>query len=89
MQVVKLRSGGLIDLPKEVIKQLHLKEGIELKLETRTNMIILHLKPKIKGKILTYEHPFFKLKGTAGSGNHDVSSDKYKYLAKAYQDDKI
>ena len=92
MEVVTVRQRGRLTLPVEIRKKLGLKEGDQLAIETEDRHVVLRPIeiPDMRGEgsgLLSKDHPFWDLIGVGRSGYKDVSSNKYKHLSEAYQND--
>jgi len=83
---IKVRKAGQITLPKPIRQALQIREGQALFVEIEDGALIL--RPETRQEeagFLTEEHPIWQLVGRWASGHRDVSRDKYKHLAEAYE----
>lgn len=73
---VKVQKDGQIRLPSEILQALKIEDG---------QIILQPIVATEETLTLTADHPIWGLVGKWASGERDVSSDKYRHLAEAYE----
>ena len=81
---IKVQKRGRITLPKELRNQARIRTGQWLDVSLQDTQVILQASNGETGMTLNEDHPIWELVGQWGSGQTDVSSDKYTNLAQAY-----
>lgn len=83
---VKVQKDGQIRLPSEILQALKIENGEWLTLKIEDGHILLQpIGATEKTLTLTADHPIWELVGKWASGERNVSSDKYRHLAEAYE----
>lgn len=81
---VKVQKDGRIKLPKELRSKAHIRTGQWLDVSLQDTQVVLQASNDGTGLILSEDHLIWALVGQWGSGQTNVSRDKYAHLAQAY-----